>query len=73
MGWVLLKGGFSQIQVHLCISLSLSGAACQPGNGGMWVVCHLCQEPWILALLSEATRGNHWKVSESDLPQSHSQ
>lgn len=40
-------------------------------------VCGLCaicaKNPESLALLTEATRGNHWKVrSESDLPQSQS-
>lgn len=37
----------TQVQVHLCVSLSFSGAACQPGNEGMWIVCGLCQEPWL--------------------------
>lgn len=26
-------GGFLQTLIHLCVSLYLSGAACQPGNG----------------------------------------
>ena len=29
------KGGFHHTLVQLCVSLSLSGAACQLGNGGM--------------------------------------
>lgn len=63
MGRVLLEGGFRQIQVHPCVSLSFPGAACQPGDRGMWIVCHLCQEPWIPGF---AGRGCQEKALEGE-------
>lgn len=62
-----VRGKFQQTRVHLCVSLSFSGAACQPGNGGMWIVCHLCQEPWLpCSVRADATRGNRWKALEGE-------
>lgn len=73
VGWELLKGGFNQSQATCAFLCPFPGL---PASLVMEVcgLCAICaKNPGSLALLTEATRGNHWKVrSESDLPQSQS-